>query len=121
MRSIRLFAFAFLLLFAGFASVASDIGDDPGAEIPFIRAVEPTTAKVGDVVVASGTALARTHLAKLYLTSGNKDYIMEVLSQSTKEIKFKVPEDTPTGRFSLMVLTVKAELLIEQPTFLTIR
>lgn len=121
MRSIRLVAVAFLLLFPGIASVASDIGSDSGAEIPFIRTVEPTNAKAGEVVVATGTALARTHLAELYLTSGDKDYRMEVLSQSTKEIKFKIPEKTPAGRFCLMVLTVKAEMLIEQPTYLTIR
>jgi hypothetical protein len=121
MRLLRPFALGFLLLSLGSPSLAVDVRDDPGAEIPFIRTVQPATAKVGDVVVASGTALARTHMAELYLTDGEKDYKVEILSQSTHEIKFKVPEKTPAARLSLMVLTVKTGMLIEQPTYLTIR
>ena len=87
---------------------------DAGAEIPIIRTVEPTTAKPRNVGVASGTALARTDLAEL-------DQKLEVLSRSTNEIKFKVPEKTPVGWLCLMPLTVTSGMLIEQLTYLTIR
>jgi hypothetical protein len=97
-----------LLLAACFASYAQ-------SAMPRMTSVDPDTAKIGDAVVATGENLDKASVAKVYLTDGKNDLIVEVLQQSATNIKFKIPAKA-TGRMAVMVLTTgKEPQYIEQP------
>jgi hypothetical protein len=88
---------------------------------PRLTAVEPATAKTGDVLTATGENLDKPNLVDLFLTDGTKDYKVAISEQSGTAIKFKVPANVPAGRFALMVLTGgKEPKLMEQPVKVTI-
>jgi hypothetical protein len=97
-----------LLLAACLASYAQ-------AGMPRMTSVDPDTAKIGDAVVATGENLDKASVAKVYLTDGKNDLIVEVLEQTATNIKFKIPAKA-AGRMAVMVLTTgKEPQLIEQP------
>jgi len=104
------------LLFWGASSV---YGDEP-TSTPFMQAVDPASGKPGVVVTVTGLALDKTKVKNVYLTDGKADHKMEVVEQAEKSLKFKIPEKTPTGRFALMVLTVRDPKYIEQPVYLIV-
>ena len=83
--------------------------------------VEPGNGKVGDVITANGEYLLKTHVAKVYLTDGQVDTLVEVTEQTDTAIKFKIPAKAKAGRFALAVLTTgKDAKLIEQPVKVTV-
>ena len=82
---------------------------------PSIDAVDPPNGKVGAVITATGQNLAKASVAKLYLTDGKNDLVVDVTEQTATSIKFKIPAKA-TGRMSLMVLTQDKEpKLMELP------
>src|ERR1035438_1937877 len=82
---------------------------------PSIESVDPPNGKVGTVVTAKGQNLEKTVVAKLYLTDGKNDLVVDVTEQTATSIKFKIPEKA-TGRMTLMVLTADKEpKLMELP------
>ncbi len=84
--------------------------------MPQMKAVEPDTAKTGDVLTVSGENLSKANVAKLYLTDGQNDFEVAILDQAATAIKFKVPAKVKTGRLALMILTSgKDQKLVEQP------
>lgn len=88
--------------------------------MPRMSAVDPTSAKAGDVVAVAGENLDKDAVSKVYLTDGKNDVICEITGQTPTEIKLKVPAKA-TGRMALMILTTgKEPKLIEQPVKLTI-
>jgi len=105
---MRISSAMLLLLAACFASYAQ-------SAMPRMTSVDPDTAKIGDAVVATGENLDKASVAKVYLTDGKNDLIVEVLQQSATNIKFKIPAKA-TGRMAVMVLTTgKEPQYIEQP------
>src|SRR5215469_4916752 len=83
--------------------------------MPRMVSVDPSNGKVGDLVVVSGENLAKTSVAKVYLTDGTHDLEVVITEQTDTAIKFKIPAKA-TGRLALMVLTAgKDAKLIEQP------
>ena len=83
--------------------------------IPRFSTVEPTAAKVGDLLTVTGENIGKDLVAEVYLTDGKNDFKVVVTDQSSTEIKFKVPKVAP-ARYKLMVLTKgKEPKLIEQP------
>ena len=90
------------------------------AAMPRMVSAEPQNGKVGDVIVITGENLEKENVAKVYLTDGTHDTLVEVTEQSGTTIKFKIPAKA-TGRLALMVLTGgKDAKLIEQPVKITI-
>jgi hypothetical protein len=85
--------------------------------MPKMVTVDPLNGKAGDVIVATGENLQKDAVAKLYLTDGKNDLACEMLEQTDKTIKFKIPAKVPQGaRLTVMVLTAgKDAKLIEQP------
>jgi len=84
--------------------------------MPQMQAVDPASAKAGDVVTVTGENLDQTMVAALYLTNGKDDFKVEITGQTATEIKFKIPAAVKTGRLALMVLTKgKDARLIEEP------
>jgi hypothetical protein len=84
-----------------------------------VVSVDPTTAKVGDVVTVNGDGMDKATVDVLYLTDGKTDIKCEMTEQSAKVIKFKVPESAKAHRWSVMVHTTKDQL-IEEPVRVTI-
>ena len=88
--------------------------------MPRMSSVDPSSAKVGDVVTVAGENLDKANVAKVYLTDQKNDLECQIASQTATEIKFKVPVKS-TGRMALMILTNgKEQKLIEQPVKVTI-
>lgn len=98
-----------LLLAASFAIFAQE-------GMPKITTVAPDTGKIGDEITVSGEHLEKAQVAKLYLTDGKNDVLVEVTEQAATTLKFKIPAKATPGRFALMLLTTgKEPKLIEQP------
>jgi hypothetical protein len=91
------------------------------AVFPRMVSVEPTTTKAGGEVTVQGENLDKANVAEVYLTDGQNDTKVEVLEQTSTNIKIRVPASMKPGRFGLVVLTTsKPQRLIEQPVKLTI-
>ena len=85
-----------------------------------IQSVDRETAKVGDVVTASGTTLDQSNVAEMYLTDGKTDIKAEIVNQTATTIKFKVPQ-VPAGRYALEISTQeRTPRLLEMPVKITI-
>jgi len=89
--------------------------------MPRLTGVDPDSGKAGDVITAAGEHLDKAAVAKLYLTDGKNDLVVEMTEQTASAIKFKIPAKAAPGRFSLMFLTTgKEPKLIEQPVKVTV-
>ena len=122
MRLIKVAVLVFALLFgARLASSAAATKDSQVLPTPVLRAVSPDTIKAGEMATVSGEYLDKSRVADLFLTVGGKDVKVEILEQSASSIKFKVPNNIATGRYTLSVLLADVEpKLIEAPARLTI-
>lgn len=89
------------------------------ADTSKVAAVQPPTAKVGDVLTATGEGLAKTSVTAVFLTNGTDDFKAEVVEQTETAVKFKVPAAVKPGRWAVM-LQVKDGMLLEQPVKVTI-
>ena len=69
------------------------------------------------MIAVTGENLQKDLVAKVYLTDGKNDILVEVMEQTATAIKFKIPAKAQTGaRLALMVLTAgKDAKYIEQP------
>ena len=87
-----------------------------------ITGVDPVTAKIGDVIRATGEALDQDAVDQLYLTNGTQDVRVGIIEQTEKTVTFKIPVGIKSGRWALMI-RVKAGTgirLFEQPVKVTI-
>lgn len=120
---MRIHGFVCVFLLSAFA-VGPTWGaavDEPRRGVPHLTAVNPASAKAGDVVTASGEYLDKTRVAELYLTDGKHDAKTQIVEQSDNSIKFKVPSGVAPGRLRLMVLMAGADpKLLEQPVTLLV-
>jgi hypothetical protein len=97
-------------------------GDEAVPGVPVMKELVPATAVPGTVVLAMGEYLDRLHVAEVYLTRGTVDTKVQVTAQSNTELKFKVPVDLESGRYSVTVLTAsKVPMLLDQPVRLTVK
>jgi len=103
-----------LFLAAGLAAFAQQT-------MPRMSTVDPGTGRAGDEITVAGENLEKAQVAKVYLTDGKNDVVVEVTEQTPTSIKFKIPTKASAGRFALMLLTTgKEPKLIEQPVKLTV-
>jgi hypothetical protein len=114
---MRISAISIPLLFA----LAQPAGLSPQAGMPMMRSVEPTSGKIGDVLVIQGENLGQESVAGLYLTDGKIDIKAPIIEQTATSIKFRIPSEAKPGRLALMVLTKdKPPRLIEEPVKITV-
>lgn len=86
-----------------------------------VNSVEPGNGKAGDVITVAGENLHKDTVAKVYLTDGKNDIIMEITDQAPTSIKCKIPAKMQAGRFSVMLLTAgKEPKLLVQPVKFTV-
>lgn len=103
--------------------VAFALPADPQSQggMPTMSSVEPSSGRVGHVLVVQGANLDRDVVAALYLTDGKTDVKVAIIEQSATSIQFRIPPEAKPGRFALMVLTKgKEPKLIEEPVKITI-
>jgi IPT/TIG domain len=113
MRLFNVLALMALLLFGTRLASAESIKEPQNLPVPILHAVNPESAKPGDVVTVSGENLDKSRVTELYLTNGGVDLKVVITDQSATAIKFKVPEKATAGRYTLTVL-----LAGENPTLL---
>ena len=102
-------AVAVLLALAGAAVLAQ-------SAVPLMQALDPASAKIGDLVTVTGANLDQSVVAAVYLTNGKDDVKVEIVEQTADAIKFKIPTAVKTGRLAVMVLTKgKEPKFIEEP------
>jgi hypothetical protein len=87
---------------------------------PRCSAIDPDTAKAGDMVGVTCQNADKNNVAEVYLTDGKNDTRVAVMEQSADKIKFTVPSMKP-GRYHLMFLTANRASMIEQPVVLTVQ
>jgi hypothetical protein len=101
--------------------VAASLAGYAPQAMPRMTSVDPQNGKKGDVIAVVGENLEKEQVAKVYLTDGKNDILVEVVEQTSTSIKFKIPVKAAPGRLALMVLTTgKDAKLIEQPVKVTI-
>jgi hypothetical protein len=59
---------------------------------PSIAAVDPSSGKVGDTVTVTGTNLAKSSVAAVFLSDDKSDYKAVVTEQSDAKIVIKIPQ-----------------------------
>jgi IPT/TIG domain len=102
-----------LILAAGLAAWAQDL--------PRVTTVNPPNGRAGDVISVAGENLAKTHVAKVFLTDEKNDIVVQVTEQTPTSLKFIIPAKASPGRFAVMVQTTgKQPKLIEEPVKLTV-
>jgi len=72
---------------------------------PRITSTDTPSGKKGDVVSFTGENLQNAIVAGLYLTDGENDFKVVFMEQTSRTVRFKIPEGVPSGRFAFMVLT----------------
>lgn len=109
------------LLCLSFAVAIAAAVDEPYRPVPMIKAVNPDTGKVGDVLTATGAHLDKASVASLYMIQGEKTIEVKITSQTDDAIKFAIANEVKPGRYQLMVLTTgtKAQFL-EEPVYFTV-
>lgn len=91
------------------------------APIPTIKSVEPTSAKVGATVKATGENLSKQSVVQVFLTDGKNDIPCQITEQTANTIAFTVPGKATPMRYSVAVLTPgKEPKFIEQPVRLEV-
>jgi hypothetical protein len=84
------------------------------AQSPRMTTVDPANGKAGDEITVAGENLEKSQVAKVYLTDGKNDVLLDLTDQTATSIKFKIPAKAAAGRFALMLLTTgKDAKLIE--------
>jgi len=122
MRLFNVLALMALLLFGTRLASAESIKEPQALPVPIVQAVNPESAKPGDVVTVSGENLDKSRVTELYLTNGDVDLKVVIIDQSAKAIKFKVPEKATAGRYSLTVLLAGEDpKLLDEPAHLLVQ
>jgi hypothetical protein len=96
----------------------------PGAlvafqSLPKCTAVDPDTAKSGDMVTITCENADKANVAGVYLTDGKDDTKLTVMERAADKIKFQVPAMKP-GRYHIAFLTANKASMVEQPVVLTV-
>lgn len=121
MRHHRLLTLILALLATAVAAAAADNKDRPQG-VPQMSTVEPEQGKAGDIITAHGDYLDRSRFKELFLTNRDGDIRVEIIEQTEKSVKFKIPAKAAPGRYALMVLMNTPEpTLLEQPVWLVVK
>jgi Cytochrome bd terminal oxidase subunit II len=105
----------------GFSAATAAAADESYRPVPMLKVVEPDTAKVGDMLTATGAHLDKALVAGLYMIQGEKTIEVKMTSQTEEAIRFMVPDAVKPGRFQLMVLaTGPHPQFLEEPVYFTV-
>ena len=82
---------------------------------PQITAIDPTSGKVNDTMIVSGSNLGKDAVASVYLSDDKNDYKATIVDQSDAKITVKVPQVKP-GDYNVS-LEVGNKLIIKPIKF----
>jgi hypothetical protein len=91
-----------------------------GEIAPMIERIAPAEAVAGETVTVTGFQLDSKHVGELYLSGPEIRYKVEILAQSDREIRFRVPGYVPPGDLCIAIKLVGRTELVEQPMFVKI-
>ncbi len=118
-KSFVISLFALAVMFGADNKTAKD---DKWKPTPIMRTVTPDEAKVGDTVTVTGESLSKASVAEVYLTKGEDNYKLQVISQTETELVVKITPGVKEGRLRLMILTTGLEpQFLEQPLIVEIK
>ncbi len=84
----------------------------------FIDQVMPAEARPGDVVMVTGYALDAEHIEDIYLISEDANmYRVEIISESGKDLRFRVPARIPAGPVHIAVKAPMRPELVDQMVY----
>ena len=110
-----------LLLLIAASVFALAATDQPIRPTPLVRVIDPTSAKIGAEVVATGENLGKEVVAEVYLTQGDATFKAEIKTQAANSLTFVVPATVKAGRFGFMVVKRgTTPIFIDEPVVMTI-
>ena len=91
------------------------------AQVPVVDSIDPTEAKPGAVITATGVYLDRSKVSEVYLTDGINDIRVTIVAQKAESLKFKIPNDAKAGIYNVMLATKSnPPILLVQPVKCTV-
>lgn len=75
--------------------------------LPLIIAVEPPAGMPGETVSLLGRNIGKSRVAELYLAGARGRWKAEIVSQSPRVLRFKIPADADSGVLTLVVKTAE--------------
>jgi hypothetical protein len=123
MRKTKNYLIGAAFLFTVFGvrnAIAADIRDVPvNPPATVMEKVTPAEARAGEVVTVEGESLDAAHLKTVFLTDRKDQVEVEIVVQTAKYLRFKVPAVAP-GKWRIAIELVRDNLLLEEPVFLLV-
>jgi hypothetical protein len=120
LRSTKSYYIGATLLFLVFGGVrmatAADLKDVPAT---VMDRVVPVEARVGDVITVEGESLDAAHLKAVYLTDRKEQLEVEIIAQTPKSLRFKLPKVAP-GKWRIAIELVRDNMFLEEPVFVIV-
>jgi hypothetical protein len=81
--------------------------------------VTPAEARAGDVITVEGQSLDAAHLKAVYLTDRKDQVEVEIIVQTPKFLRFKLPKVAP-GRWHIAIDLIHDDMFLEEPVFVLV-
>jgi hypothetical protein len=81
------------------------IGNYPFWSQPQVTAVDPPSGLPGEILTMLGRDLGKTRVAEVYLTDGIQRWKAEIVHQSARDIRFRMPANAEPGTLHLVLTT----------------
>jgi hypothetical protein len=91
-------------------------------EVPHVDRAEPTSLLAGDVVVAFGEHLDRSHVADVILGNVDVAALTHIIEQKVDFIRFRIPKPVAPGRYSILLAPAGNDpSLLDQRVYVTVK
>ena len=97
-------------------ATAADLRDVPAT---VMEKVVPAEARVGDVITVEGQTLDAAHLKGVFLTDRKDTLEVEVIAQTAKFVRFRIPKVAP-GKWRIAIQLVRDDMFLEEPVFVIV-
>jgi len=87
------------------AMLVRGIGSYPFWSQPQVTAVEPPSGLPGEILTMLGRDLGKRKVAEVYLTDGKERWKAEIVHQSPRDIRFRMPANVDPGTLHLVLAT----------------
>jgi hypothetical protein len=81
------------------------IGNYPFWSLPQVTAVDPPSGLPGEILTMLGRDLGKRKVAEVYLTDGTQRWRAEIVHQSPRDIRFRMPANVDCGTLHLVLTT----------------
>jgi hypothetical protein len=92
----------------------------PVTPVAVMEQIAPEAAMPGETVMVTGYGLDASNVRQVYLIFGKTEYRAAILEQTNTGLRFRVPEDAPTGPMRLAAMLAGRAELMEQPVVLMV-